>query len=124
MADLLTFEQHRTAHSANKTDKQARARYNTYLERKNATSKPDEAVISEVDRFDDEPEPFTEIRNENTEVSLPDLNAGIDKRDRKAVRQIGQDGHLVRIKPVYVNKTGRSLMGTSGDTIDQKLENA
>lgn len=135
MSDWISYKQYKALHGKDKPAADVRKAWNKYVAKKKAatTDAPTpsatqiDTVEPAVDRFLDEPiaEHLTVIHNVvKKELTIPDFNepAPIGDRDPKAIRQIGQDGHLLMIKPLWIAKSARGLVGTSGANIEQKLE--
>lgn len=74
--------------------------------------------------WDDEAATFDTIQNqppESAHVDLPDPDKDLGKKAVKGIRQIGVDGGIVPMRPVYINTTGRNLLGTDGSKLEQRL---
>lgn len=132
MADILTEAQHRKQFGAGKSKKQWAKKYDKYVAGKTGKSTPTVQVVDQdemsdlIDRFDDEfvADHFTVIHNgvkKTHELPNPIDQERLERNHSKAIRQIGNDGNIVRLRPVFINKTGRGLVGTSGATIGQSL---
>lgn len=106
-----------------KSQKQWQSKYDKYL------LKVEEAIEDAVDDIDDEEElVYTMSPPQNFKIAPPeDPNEIVigQMKPHKQIRQINERTQMPQtvavLKPVFRNKSGRNLLGTSGDNITQDL---